>query len=186
MRGKKMGGLCSRPRQLALVIRAVLNPFLVGASLSGLTLLSSVAFAGPAGSNIVGGTGAINTSSLTTTIQQNSPSLAINWNSFDINRDDIVNFIQPSASSIALNRILSSNGSQIYGQINANGQIILVNPNGLFFGSTASVNVGGLIASGLDIKTDDFMNGKYMFRSVESTYSVNGNVTRQVNELENI
>ena len=132
-------------------------------------LVLTVAHAGPAGGVVVGGSGSINQSGLTTSIQQTSSALAINWNSFNLDRDDIVNFLQPSNSSIALNRILSSNGSQIHGQINANGQVILVNPNGIFFGSTASVNVGGLIASGLDINADDFMNGNYQFHSIENT-----------------
>jgi hemagglutinin-like protein len=52
------------------------------------------------------------------------------------------------------------------GKINANGQIVLVNPNGIFFGPTASVNVGGLIASGLNISTFDFLNGDYIFNEV--------------------
>ncbi len=125
--------------------------------------------AAPEGGNIVGGSGSINQSSLTTTINQNTSSLAIDWNSFNINSDEVVNFIQPSSSSIALNRILSSSGSQIHGQINANGQVVLVNPNGIFFGATSSVNVGGLIASGLDISPTDFMNGDYIFNEVIGT-----------------
>ena len=169
MRGKKLGAPCSRQRQLAFVIRSVLNPLTLTAGITGMSLLPVAAFAAPTGGNIVGGVGAITTSSLTTTIQQNSASLAINWNSFNLDQNDIVNFIQPSASSIALNRILSSNGSQIHGKINANGQVILVNPNGIFFGATSSVNVGGLIASGLDIDVNDFMKGKYVFHSLEST-----------------
>ncbi|MCP4277879.1 MAG: filamentous hemagglutinin N-terminal domain-containing protein, partial [Gammaproteobacteria bacterium] len=122
--------------------------------------------AAPAGGNVVGGAGSINQSGLTTTINQNSLSMAINWNSFDVNQNEIVNFVQPNQSSIALNQILGSNASQIHGQINANGHIVLVNPNGLFFGQDASINVGGLIASGLSISTQDFMNGDYIFNEV--------------------
>ncbi|MCP4275273.1 MAG: filamentous hemagglutinin N-terminal domain-containing protein, partial [Gammaproteobacteria bacterium] len=69
-------------------------------------------------------------------------------------------------SSIALNQILGNNASQIHGQINANGHIVLVNPNGLFFGQNATLNVGGIIASGLSISTQDFMNGDYIFNEV--------------------
>ena len=127
------------------------------------------AFAAPAGGNIVGGAGSIGQSGLTTTINQNTSSLAIDWNSFNINSDEIVNYIQPSSSSIALNNILGSQASQIFGQINANGQIVLVNPNGIFFSQNASINVGGLIASGLGISTSDFMNGDYIFNEVLGT-----------------
>ena len=66
------------------------------------------ALAAPAGGQIVGGAGSINQSGLTTTINQNSNSLAINWNSFDVNSNGTVNFNQPGFSSIALNRIMNT------------------------------------------------------------------------------
>lgn len=127
------------------------------------------ASAAPNGGNIVGGSGSITQSILTTTINQNTSSLAINWDSYNLNSNEVVNYIQPSSSSIALNNILGNNASQIHGQINANGQVVLVNPNGIFFGSTASINVGGLIASGLAIDPVDFMNGDYIFNEVIGT-----------------
>jgi filamentous hemagglutinin family protein len=126
----------------------------------------SVALAAPSGGTIVGGSGSINTSGLTTTIHQNTQSQVINWHSYNVNANETVNYLQPNTSAISLNRILSNNASQIFWQINANGQVVLVNPNGIFFGNTASVNVGGLIASGLDISPSDFMNGDYFFNKV--------------------
>ncbi|EAZ97999.1 filamentous hemagglutinin N-terminal domain-containing protein [Marinobacter sp. ELB17] len=71
--------------------------------------------------------------------------------------------MQPSASSIALNRVLGSDVSVIQGALNANGQLFLVNPNGVLFSPTAQVNVGSLVASTLDIRAEDFMNGNYLF-----------------------
>ena len=131
----------------------------------------SFSYAGPNLSGVVGGNASatVHTHGLTTEIHQNLNSVAIDWNSFDVNSNEIVNFIQPDSSSIALNQILSASASDIRGQINANGQIVLVNPNGIFFGDTASVNVGGLIASGLNISTKDFMNGDYIFNEVVGT-----------------
>jgi len=123
-------------------------------------------YAGPSGGQVVGGTGSIGHSDLTTNITQTSSSLAINWASYNLNSNETINYIQPSASSIALNRILDSSPSQINGQINANGQVVLVNPNGIFFGSTANIDVGGLIASGLDISASDFMNSTYIFNEI--------------------
>jgi len=122
--------------------------------------------AAPIGGDVVGGTGSISQSDLTTTINQTSQNLAVNWQSFNVNTNEKVNFIQPNTSSIALNRILGNNGSVIQGQINATGQVILVNPNGVFFTSTSSVNVGGLIASSLDMTPSDFMNGNYIFNEI--------------------
>ncbi|MDH5355784.1 MAG: filamentous hemagglutinin N-terminal domain-containing protein, partial [Gammaproteobacteria bacterium] len=173
------------------------------------TLLSIVAFstlshltftplanAGPDGGNLVGGSGSIDTSGLTTNIIQSSASMAIDWNSYNLSSNEVVNYLQPNASSISLNRILSSDASQIYGQINANGQVVLVNPNGIFFGETASINVGGLIASGLDISPTDFMNGDYIFNQVIGTggtvinsglinASLGGNVTLLAKQVAN-
>lgn len=71
------------------------------------------ALAGPAGGNIVAGSGSINQSGLVTDIHQGSSSLAINWSSFNLRSDEIVNYLQPGSSSIALNRILSNDGSRI-------------------------------------------------------------------------
>jgi len=92
--------------------------------------------------------------------------MAIDWQSYNVQQDERVHYIQPSSSSISLNRILGNNASTIRGQIDANGQVILVNPNGVFFGATSTVNVGGLIASGFDINPTDFMNGNYIFNAV--------------------
>ena len=125
--------------------------------------------AAPSGGQIVGGVGSIHQSGLTTTIQQQTGAMAIDWNTFNVNVDERVQFQQPDVSSIALNRILDQLPSQINGRLDANGRIVLVNPNGLFFGNNASINVGGLIASGLDIDPMDFMNGDYQFQALENS-----------------
>ncbi len=116
--------------------------------------VSSMVEAGPTGGNVVGGAGNIDRNELSTTIRQDSDRLAINWESFNLDANESVTFIQPDASAIALNRILGNSGSEIHGRIDANGQVVLVNPHGVFFGKNATVNVGGLIASGLDIDSE--------------------------------
>ena len=84
-----------------------------------------------------------------------------------MNGDERVQFIQPHESSIAFNRILSNKGSLIQGRIDANGQVVLINPNGIIFTDTASVNVGALVASGLDIKQEDFLNSQFTLNALE-------------------
>jgi large exoprotein involved in heme utilization and adhesion len=79
------------------------------------------AYAAPQGGSVVGGSGSIAQSGLDTTIQQNTNRLAIDWQSFNVGTDERVTFIQPSATSIALNRIVGNDASQIFGQLNANG-----------------------------------------------------------------
>src|ERR1700730_6644426 len=94
-------------------------------------------------------------------INQTSNSAILNWSSFNIGANGSVSFHQPSASSIALNRIFQNSPSQIFGNLSANGQVYLVNLNGFLFGPTSTVNVGSLLVSSLPLALSDanFKNG---------------------------
>ncbi|TBW08319.1 filamentous hemagglutinin N-terminal domain-containing protein [Azotobacter chroococcum subsp. isscasi] len=130
-----------------------------------LSPLSLLAADLPEGGQVVLGNGSIGTSSGNNLqIQQNSSKMAINWQSFNIGADKSVTFQQPDSSAIALNRVIGSDGSAILGKLDANGQVFLINPNGILFGQGASVNVGGLVASTLDITNEDFEAGNYRFK----------------------
>ena len=94
--------------------------------------------------------------------------MAIDWQSFSIGKGNTVNFVQPSASAVALNRVLGSDVSVIQGALNANGQVFLINPNGVLFSPSAQVNVGSLVASTLSISNADFMAGNYRFEGSSS------------------
>lgn len=132
-------------------------------------LMCCEAIAAPIGGEIVGGTGTITQQGSETAIIQDTERLAIDWQNFDVGKDERVTFVQPGQSAIALNRILSDKGSEILGKIDANGHVILVNPQGVVFKEGAVVNAGGLIASGLQINPDDFMNGDLIFKHLEGT-----------------
>ncbi len=97
------------------------------------------------------------------TITQTSQNAALNWQSFNIGATESVSFVQPNANAIALNRVIGSDPSRIFGNLTANGKVFLVNPNGILFGKDASVNVGGLVASTLNLTDADFMAGQYRF-----------------------
>src|SRR5689334_2887503 len=127
-------------------------------------MASAQALAGPEGGQVSAGQGSISRSGTTTTIQQNSSRLSINWQSFGVGANETVNFVQPSSSSVALNRVLGTEASQIMGRLNANGQVFLLNPNGVLFGKTAQVSVGGLVASTLGLSDADFMGGRTVLR----------------------
>ncbi len=132
----------------------------------------------PSGGNVVAGTGTISQSGSAMTIHQNTGKLAIDWQSFNIGQGNTVNFVQPSASSVAMNRVLGSDVSVIQGALNANGQVFLINPNGVLFTKDAQVNVGGIVASTLNISTADFMAGNYKFEGNSSNAVINqGNIT---------
>ncbi|MEN9215462.1 MAG: filamentous hemagglutinin N-terminal domain-containing protein, partial [Gloeomargarita sp. DG_1_6_bins_138] len=89
-------------------------------------------------------------------INQSSDRAVINWNSFSIAPQEWVNFQQPSSTSATLNRVTGSTPSSIAGRLTANGQVFLINPNGIAFLPTAQVDVAGLVASTLNIKDSDF------------------------------
>ncbi|WP_236100867.1 YDG domain-containing protein [Pseudomonas argentinensis] len=115
----------------------------------------------PTGGTIVGGSGNISQNGSHMVVDQHSGKLVTNWNSFDIGTDASVTFHQPGANSIALNRVIGGgNASQILGKLDANGQVWLLNPNGVVIGKGAQVNVGGLVASSLQISDQDFLAGK--------------------------
>ncbi|AUA34561.1 filamentous hemagglutinin N-terminal domain-containing protein [Pseudomonas sp. SGAir0191] len=132
--------------------------------LAALGLLGSgLACAGPlpTAGDIVAGTGSISQSGNHMNIHQTSDKMVTQWNSFDIGADASVRFDQPNTQSIALNRVVGGgNASQILGKLDANGQVWLLNPNGVVIGKGAQVNVGGLLASSLQMTDADFMAGK--------------------------
>jgi filamentous hemagglutinin family protein len=103
-------------------------------ALTGGVFLTPFAQAEPIGGQVSAGTGSVTQSGVTTTINQSSQNLALNWQSFNIAPQETVNFLQPSATAIAVNRIFDTNGTQILGRLNANGQVYLINPNGILFG----------------------------------------------------
>ncbi|EKS9796464.1 MULTISPECIES: two-partner secretion domain-containing protein [Burkholderia] len=96
-------------------------------------------------------------------INQHTDKLVTNWQTFDVDKGQRVTFNQPSVTSTALNRVVGQDASAIYGTIEANGRVFLVNPNGILFSKSAQVNVGGLVATTLDIKNDDFEAGRFRF-----------------------
>lgn len=138
---------------------------LVGSSaLAGLALaVASSAYALPTGANVVAGAAAVAGTPGALTITQTSQNAAINWQTFNIGQGEAVTFAQPNASAIVLNRVLGADPSAILGRLSANGQVFIVNPNGVLFGAGAQVNVAGLVASTLNISDADLMAGRYSF-----------------------
>ncbi len=134
-----------------------------------------IAYAMPQGGRITSGSGSIGVLGKTMTVHQRTPTLSINWNSFNISKNQTVSFLQPSASSIALNQIGGVSPSFIYGHLLANGQIFLINPSGIVFGKGAQVNVGGLIASTLDLVNKGFSNSGTLSFSGVSPGSITNN-----------
>lgn len=115
----------------------------------------------PVNGHVVIGQGMLDQQSSTLTVTQQTDKLAINWDSFDIAHGHSVIYAQPGSQSIALNQVQGQSASQIYGRLQANGQVFLLNPRGILFGKEAQVNVGGLVASTKYMSNPEFLSGDY-------------------------
>ncbi|PKI79618.1 filamentous hemagglutinin, partial [Malaciobacter halophilus] len=133
---------------------------LVVSALLGTTTLT---FAAPSGGIVTSGSANISSSGKVTNITQNSSKVSINWNKFNIAKDEIVNFKQPNVKSIALNRVIGNEKSIINGALNANGQVWILNSNGVLFGKNAKINTAGLLATTKNLSDEDFNAGNYTF-----------------------
>ena len=97
-------------------------------------------------------------------INQSSDKAIINWQGFSIGANGYVQFVMPGSGSISLNRVVGQDPSSILGHLSSNGQVFLVNPNGVYFGANATVDVAGIVASTMNIRNEDFMRGDFRFR----------------------
>ena len=120
-------------------------------------LAATAAFANPVGGTVSAGSASISSSGTTLDITQTTDKAVIDWRSFNIAAGETTKFIQPSSSSIMLNRIGGGNPSQIFGHLSANGEIILLNPSGVLFGPGSQVDVNGLLATTAGISNQAFM-----------------------------
>ena len=126
----------------------------------------------PSGGKITAGSATIATSGNQMTVNQSSQQLIANWNSFNIGSNAAVRFNQPNTAASALNRITDQNPTQIMGSLSSNGQVYLLNPSGMIFGKTARVDVGGLVATSLNMLDSDFINSKNKFTTAGTAGSL--------------
>jgi len=138
-----------------------------------LAMYTSVSFALPTGNELVAGQASVTTPSAGhLQINQTSQNAIINWQGFSIDAHESVNIQQPNANSVQLDRVVGQDPSVIQGRLNANGQVYLINPNGVIFSKTAQVDVGGLVAGTHAISDADFLNGKLHFTQGNADGSV--------------
>jgi fibronectin-binding autotransporter adhesin len=133
-----------------------------------LALGSTPVAAGPEGASVVGGAATIQgQGGPALIVNQSTSNAVINWNTFNIRANESVRFNQPSASSVALNRVTGGLGpSEIMGSLTANGRVFIINRDGILFGPGSVVNTAGFLATTNDIKNADFMAGRYNFKII--------------------
>ena len=165
--------LLARDTVLGLYRTRHTGPFVTMTAVAALLCLAGPALAGPVGGTVVDGAAAISQAGATTNIHQSTNKAIINWQGFSVGANESVNFYQPGASSVTLNRVIGNEASVINGAINANGQVFIVNSAGVLFGKGSQVNVGGLVASTHDISNSDFMAGNYTFSGTSNASVIN-------------
>ena len=119
--------------------------------------------AGPSGGTVSAGSATITQSAAQTTIKQTSDKAVVNWSNFSIGSGSTVRFVQPSASSIALNRVTGTQASVIQGALQANGQVWILNPNGVLIAPGGQVAAGSFLATTRSLTDQQFMAGNYAF-----------------------
>ena len=144
-------------------MRVLLASTAIGCALAVPSL--AVAQTLPTGGSVAAGSVAISQSSAShLNVTQSSQNAVVNWQGFSVGQGASVNFSQPNASSAILNRVTGSTPSSIAGSVTGNGEVYLVNPNGIAITKNGTVSVGGgFVASTLGISDSDFMNGNRSF-----------------------
>jgi filamentous hemagglutinin family protein len=144
-----------------LATRAILLASVAAISLPAAA--QPTATARPQGGQVVAGAAQISRTDAVTRIDQSSQRAAIDWRSFDVDSGQQVQFQQPSANAVTLNRVTSADPSQIAGKITANGQVVVVNQSGVLFTKGAQVNAQSVVVSAAGITNQNFMAGRMVF-----------------------
>ena len=151
------GGALWRWRRALAVGRVVVAVLLAAASLRRASAgelpvpCGGAACSGAATAWVTSGNALASQTDRALNITQTTDNVVLNWAAFNIGADSAVTFDQPSASAVAVNRIYQADPSTIFGALDANGRVYLINQNGILFGEGSTINVGALIASSLDI-----------------------------------
>ncbi|TSA14368.1 MAG: filamentous hemagglutinin N-terminal domain-containing protein, partial [Betaproteobacteria bacterium] len=140
--------------------------------------LAGYAQANPTNPTVISGAATFAASGKTLNVT-NSPGTIINWQGFSVNADELTRFIQQNAQSAVLNRVTSQEHSAILGQLQSNGRVYLVNPNGITIGAGARIDTAGFAASSLNLSDSDALAGKFKLQDTGSSGKVinNGTIT---------
>ncbi|EIC28953.1 MULTISPECIES: filamentous hemagglutinin N-terminal domain-containing protein [Methylomicrobium] len=171
-----------QPNQLRTLPAAIRKRLIAEAVALAAFSFIPVAHANPTGGQVAAGNAAIVEQGARMDINQSSQRAVINWQSFSIDTHEHVNFNQPGRDAATLNRVVGNDPSAILGRMTANGNVYLINQNGIMVGKDAQINVGSLTASTANISNEDFMAGNLHFAepgNPEARIVNFGNITAQ-------
>ncbi|HHF4982020.1 TPA: filamentous hemagglutinin N-terminal domain-containing protein, partial [Haemophilus influenzae] len=135
-------------------------------SLGVTSIPQSVLASGLQGMDVVHGTATMQVDG-NKTIIRNSVDAIINWKQFNINQNEMVQFLQENNNSAVFNRVTSNQISQLKGILDSNGQVFLINPNGITIGKDAIINTNGFTASTLDISNENIKARNFTFEQTK-------------------
>ncbi len=99
-------------------------------------------------------------------IRQTTAQALLDWKTFNVGRNTSLIFDQSAGGSdsgkwIAFNKVFDPSGkpSEIRGSIKADGQVYIINQNGIIFGAGSQVNARSLVASSLPINDNLIARG---------------------------
>jgi len=138
----------------------------------------------PQSADVVSGDIMINSNENVMNIDQDSQQGIIDWQTFNVGSDATVNFNQPNSSASTLNRVVTDNASQIYGNINANGQVLLVNSSGVYISENGRVETGGIVATTQEINNQEYLDNpdRIILRETDQSGSIENHGTVIANE----
>ncbi|MBX7065923.1 MAG: filamentous hemagglutinin N-terminal domain-containing protein [Parachlamydiales bacterium] len=96
----------------------------------------------------------------------------LEWKHFSIEENETARFLQPHAEAVALNRVISADPSRLMGRLEANGQLVLINPNGIVFGKDSIIDTTSLIASTFDVLGSDYLQKNSLEFKIGSLASI--------------
>lgn len=139
-----------------------------------LTLNTSWLLANPQGFELIQGEAKPHILDDGTLTVETGHQAILHWKEFSIAEGETTRFVMPDSNSHVLNRVTGNNLSEIYGMLEANGKVLLVNPKGVVFGENAYIDTSAFIASSLDVLDADFLkNGELLFIGDSSSSIVN-------------
>lgn len=136
---------------------------LAGTALAPLAAFAQAPDARPDLGRVVVGGITIEQDAARTAVRQTQARGIVEWRRFDVGRDHTVEFRQPDARAVTLNRVEARDPSLIAGRITANGQVVIVNRSGVVFQQGAQVDAAGLVVTTADIADENFLAGRMMF-----------------------
>ncbi|MEM6490327.1 MAG: filamentous hemagglutinin N-terminal domain-containing protein, partial [Pseudomonadota bacterium] len=100
------------------------------------------------------------------TTEQHSQHLLMEYDRLESGAGTHWDIQQPNSAAAMIARTRQTDPSVFDGRVTANGNVAILNPNGVMFGPNSTVDVNGLLATTGEIDESEFLNGRYVIDGV--------------------